>query len=195
MINVTLKGGVIRQYEDGSNVFDVAKSLGGGIFKAACACRINGEVSDLRTVLTEDCEVEILTFDDKDGKKAFWHTASHILAQAVKRLYPNVKLTIGPSIDSGFYYDFDTDISFTTETLEKLEAEMKKIVKEGLVLERFELDADEALKMMEEKGETYKIELINEHADKGEKITFYRQGEFTELCAVRTSLILLRLRL
>lgn len=183
MINVTLKGGEIRQYENGTSVMEIAKSLGAGLFKSACACTVNGEVCDLRTVLNEDCEVSILTFDDKDGKKAFWHTASHVLAQAVKRIYPSTKLTIGPSVDSGFYYDFDTEEPFTTETLEKLEAEMKKIVKEGLVLERFELEPDEATKLMEERGETYKVELIKEHADKGEKISFYRQGEFEELCA------------
>ena len=183
MINVTLKGGVVREYEDGVSVMDVAKSLGAGLFKAACLSKVNGEVCDLRTVLTGDCEVEILTFDDEEGRKTFNHTCSHVLAQAVKRLYPNAKLAIGPSVDGGFYYDFDSETSFTPEILTKIEAEMKKIVKEGLALEKFEMDADEAIKMMEEKGETYKVELIKEHADKGEKISFYRQGEFVELCA------------
>lgn len=183
MINVTLKGGVVREYENGTTVLEIAKSLGAGLYKAACAARVNGEECDLRTVLDSDCEVEILTFDDDFGKKAFRHTCSHILAQAVKRLYPNTKLTIGPSIDDGFYYDFDSEISFTPEVLEALEKEMKKIVKENLPLEKFELAPDEAVKMMEEKGETYKVELIKEHADKGENISFYRQGEFVELCA------------
>ena len=183
MINVTLKGGVVREYENGTTVLEIAKSLGAGLYKAACAARVNGEECDLRTVLDSDCEVEILTFDDDFGKKAFRHTCSHILAQAVKRLYPNTKLTIGPSIDDGFYYDFDSEVSFTPEVLEALEKEMKKIVKENLPLEKFELAPDEAVKMMEEKGETYKVELIKEHADKGENISFYRQGEFVELCA------------
>lgn len=183
MINVTLKGGVIREYEDGTSVLDVAKSLGAGLYKSACLARVNGENCDLRTVLTKDCEVEILTFDDDDAKKTFWHTCSHILAQAVKRLYPNVKLAIGPAIDGGFYYDFDSEINFTPEILEKIEGEMKKIVKEALELEHFEMDADEAIALMEKKGEIYKVELIKEHSDKGEKISFYRQGEFEELCA------------
>ena len=183
MINVTLKGGVVREYEDGSSVMDVAKSLGAGLFKAACLSKVNGEVCDLRTVLSGDCEVEILTFDDEEGRKTFNHTCSHVLAQAVKRLYPAALLAIGPSVDGGFYYDFDSEVSFTPEILEKIEAEMKKIVKEALPLEKLELDADEAIKMMEEKGEIYKVELIKEHADKGEKISFYRQGEFLELCA------------
>ena len=138
----------------------------------------------MRTVVEEDCELEIVTFDDADGKHAFNHTASHIMAQAVKRLYPDVKLTIGPAIDNGFYYDFDCgDKPFGPEDLEKLEAEMKKIVKEGSELEKFELSPKEAVKLMEEKNEPYKIELINEHAEKGENISFYKQGEFTELCA------------
>ena len=183
MINVTLKGGVVREYEDGSSVMDVAKSLGAGLFKAACLGKVNGEVCDLRTVLPGDCEVEILTFDDEEGRKTFNHTCSHVLAQAVKRLYPAALLAIGPSVDGGFYYDFDSEVSFTPEILEKIEAEMKKIVKEALPLEKLELDADEAIRMMEEKGEIYKVELIKEHADKGEKISFYRQGEFLELCA------------
>lgn len=183
MINVTLKGGVVREYENGISVLDVAKSLGAGLYKAACLAEVNGEKCDLRTVLNEDCEVSILTFDDEDGKRAFNHTCSHVLAQAVKRLYPDVKLAIGPSIDGGFYYDFDSEVAFTPEMLTKIEAEMKKIVKEGLFLEKFELDADEAIAMMESKGEIYKVELIKEHADKGEKISFFRQGEFEELCA------------
>ena len=157
MIKVTLKGGVVNEYENGITALDIAKSLGSGLFKAACACKVDGEVKDLRTALDSDCALEILTFDDADGKWAFRHTASHILAQAVKRLYPQAKLAIGPAIDSGFYYDFDVDVPFTPEVLEKIEGEMKKIVKEGIRLEKYELDADEAIKLMEEKGELYKV--------------------------------------
>ena len=183
MINVTLKGGEIRQYEAGTTALDVAKALGSVLYKAACACKINGEPCDLRTALPDGCELAILTFDDAEGKHAFWHTASHIMAQAVKRLYPDVKLTIGPAIENGFYYDFDAGEPLTPETLEKIEAEMKQIVKEALPLERFELSPNEAVKLMEAKNEPYKVELIGEHAGKGEPISFYRQGEFTELCA------------
>lgn len=183
MIQVTLKNGEVKQYESGITAMEVAKSLGAGLYKAACVCQIDGQVCDLRTPLTADCQLEILTFEDPDGKHAFWHTASHIMAQAVKRLYPQVKLTIGPAIENGFYYDFDTPEPFTPETLEKIEAEMKKIVKEALPLERFELPADRAVALMEEKQEPYKVELIGEHAAKGENISFYRQGEFDELCA------------
>lgn len=183
MINVTLKGGVVRQYEDGATAMEVAKSLGAGLYKAACACKINGTVCDLRTALPGDCKLSILTFDDEAGRRTFWHTASHIMAQAVKRLYPTAKLTIGPSIDNGFYYDFDAQEPFTPDALKKLEVEMKKIVKEALPLERFKLAPEDAIKLMEEKNEPYKVELIREHAEKGEPISFYRQGEFTELCA------------
>ena len=183
MINVTLKDGVVREYEEGASLITVAKSLGAGLYKAACLGKIDGEICDLRTVLTGDCEVEILTFDDEEAKKTFWHTCSHILAQAVKRLYPEVKLAIGPAVDNGFYYDFDSEVNFTPEILEKIEGEMKKIVKEGLFLEKVEMEPAEALALMEEKGEIYKVELIREHADKGEPISFYRQGEFLELCA------------
>ena len=182
MIKVKLRDD-IREFEAGISAMDVAKQIGAGLYKAVCVCRINGEVKDLRETLNEDCELEFVTFDDEDGKKAFRHTASHVLAQAVKRLYPNTKLTIGPSVDNGFYYDFDSEITFTPEILEKIEKEMKKIVKEELPLEKFELSPEEAIKLMEEAGEDYKIELIKEHADKGENISFYKQGEFVELCA------------
>jgi threonyl-tRNA synthetase len=183
MIKVTLKGGEAREFEEGVSAGDVAKSLGAGLYKAACAARIDGEVRDLRTPLSDGCSLEILTFEDEAGQRAFNHTASHVLAQAVKRLYPQVKLTIGPAIENGFYYDFDTPEPFTPEVLSKLEAEMKKIVKEALPLERFELTPDKAIELMKEKDEPYKIELINAHASKGENISFYKQGEFTELCA------------
>jgi threonyl-tRNA synthetase len=183
MVKVTLKDDVVKEFQSSTTVMDIAKSIGMGLYKAACLAKIDGETCDLRTPVTKDCHVEILTFDDEDGKKAFWHTTSHILAQAVKRLYPSAKLAIGPSIANGFYYDFDVDFSFTPEILEKIEAEMKKIVKENIPLEQFDLSADEALKLMEEKDEPYKVELIKEHAGKGEKISFYKQAEFTELCA------------
>ena len=183
MIKVTLKDGSVREFEAGTNVIDIARAISQGLFKSACVCRINGAVKDLRTKIEEDCELEILTFDDEEGKKAFRHTASHILAHAVKRLFPSAKLAIGPAIENGFYYDFDVDTPFTPDILEKIETEMHKIVKEDLRLEHFELDAQEALSMMKNAGENYKAELIEEHAGKGEKISFFKQGDFTELCA------------
>lgn len=184
MANVTLKGGVVKEYENGTTAMEIANSIGMGLYKAVCICKINGEYQDLRTPITGDCELEFLTFeDDEEAKRTFRHTASHILAQAVKRLYPEAKLAIGPSIANGFYYDFDVEKPFLPEDLEKIEAEMKKIVKEKLPLERFEMTPDEAIKYYEDKGEIYKVELVKEHADKGENISFYKQGEFTELCA------------
>ena len=183
MIELTLKDGSIRQAEAGQSAAEVIKGIGMGLYKAACCVKINGEVKDLRAVLTENCSFEVMTFDSIEGKKAFWHTASHILAQAVKRLYPEAKLAIGPSIDTGFYYDFDVEKPFTADELVKIEAEMKKIVKEGIPLEQFELPPAEALKKLEEMGEPYKVELCSEHAGKGEPISFYKQGDFTDLCA------------
>ena len=183
MIELTLKDGSIRQAEAGQSAAEVIKGIGMGLYKAACCVKINGEVKDLRTVLTENCSFEVMTFDSIEGKKAFWHTASHILAQAVKRLYPEAKLAIGPAIDNGFYYDFDVEKPFTADELVKIEAEMKQIVKEGIPLEQFELPPAEALKKLEEMGEPYKVELCSEHAGKGEPISFYKQGDFTDLCA------------
>ena len=183
MIEITLKGGAVKTYDAPVTAAEVAKDIGMGLYKSACVARVDGEVCDLRTELTENCALEILTFDDEDGKRTFRHTASHILAQAVKRLYPETKLAIGPAVDNGFYYDFDSEVAFTPEILEKIEAEMKKIVKEDLPLEKFELPPAEATALMTEKGETYKVELIAEHAGNGEPISFYKQGEFTELCA------------
>ncbi len=183
MIKVSLPGGDVREFDAGVTAMDVAKSLGAGLYKAACLAKIDGVACDLRTPIEKDCEFAVLTFDDPDGRRAFRHTASHVLAQAVKRLYPQAKLAIGPAIDDGFYYDFDVDVPFTQDVLEKIEAEMKKIVKEALPLERFELPPDEAIAMMEKADEPYKVELIREHADKGEPISFFKQGEFTELCA------------
>ena len=183
MIEITLKGGAVKTYDAPVTAAEVAKDIGMGLYKSACVARVDGKVCYLRTELTENCALEILTFDDEDGKRTFRHTASHILAQAVKRLYPEVKLAIGPAVDNGFYYDFDSEVAFTPEILEKIEAEMKKIVKEDLPLEKFELSPAEATALMTEKGETYKVELIAEHAGNGEPISFYKQGEFTELCA------------
>ena len=183
MINVELKGGVIREYDDNITAAGVAKSIGAGLYKSVCAAKIDGVLCDLRTPLTKDCKLELLTFDDEEGKKAFWHTTSHILAQAVKRVFPNAKFAIGPAIDDGFYYDFDVEKPFSTEDIEKIEKEMKAIVKSGLELERFELEPQKAIELLEEMGEPYKVELASEHADKGEPISFYKQGEFTDLCA------------
>ncbi|MBQ3887013.1 MAG: threonine--tRNA ligase [Clostridia bacterium] len=183
MLNITLKDGVIKEVEAGTSVADLAKSLGAGLYKAACAARVDGVVCDLRTTLEKDCQVDILTFDDTEGKKAFWHTTSHVLAQAVKRLFPQAKFAIGPAIDNGFYYDFDVEKAFSTEDLEKITAEMKKIVKEGFEVKRFLLPPDEAVKLLQEMDEPYKVELCQEHTDKGEPISFYQQGEFTDLCA------------
>ena len=183
MIKLTLKDGSIREIESAASAAEIIKGIGAGLYKAACCVKINGEVKDLRTVIDSDCEFEVMTFDSIEGKKTFWHTASHILAQAVKRLYPNAKLAIGPAIDNGFYYDFDLEKPFTAEELTKIEAEMKKIVKEGIPLEIYTMSPEEAVKALEEQGETYKVELCKEHADKGEPISFYKQGEFSDLCA------------
>ncbi len=182
MINITLKGGTVKEFDSGITPYEVAKSIGAGLTKAVCAATVNGKEADLRTPLTEDCALELLTFDDDYGKWTFRHTASHILAQAVKRLYPNVKLAIGPAIDNGFYYDFDTDVMFTPEMLEKIEGEMKKIVKEDIALERFNMSREEAIKYFTEKNEPYKVELVEELPE-GEEISFYSQGDFTDLCA------------
>lgn len=183
MIKVELKGGVIKEYPENTTVAELAKSIGMGLYKSACCCSIDGEVKDLRTPLTSDCKLELLTFDDPRGQKAFWHTASHILAQAVKRLYPNAKCAIGPAVDNGFYYDFDVEKPFTTEDLDKIQQEMKKIAKEGLEIERFELEPEKAEKLLSSMNEPYKVELVKEHSGKGEKISFYKQGDFTDLCA------------
>lgn len=180
MIKVDLKGSE-KEFESGVSVAEVAKSIGMGLYKSACAAKVNGEVCDLRTMLNEDCKVEILTFDDKEGKKAYWHTASHIMAQAVNRLYPGTKFAIGPAVDNGFYYDMELPQAITNDDLAKIEAEMKKIIKEDIEIERFELPVAEALELM--KGQDYKEELIREHAAEGEHISFYKQGDFTDLCA------------
>lgn len=183
MIQVTLKNGEVKSFEAGVTALDVAKALGAGLYKAACAARVDDKTCDLRTPLEKDCTLEIFTFDSDEGKKAFRHTTAHVLAQAVKRLYPSVKLTIGPAVENGFYYDFDSDVNFGPQELQKLEEEMHKIVKEDLEIIRFTLPEDEAVRLMEERGEPYKVELIHEHAAKGEALSFYQQGEFIELCA------------
>lgn len=180
---IKLKDGSIKEYDSPTTAAEITKDISMGLYRNACCVLVDGKVKDLRTVIDSDCSFEVLTFDDEDGKKAFNHTASHVMAQAVKRLYPNAKLTIGPSIENGFYYDFDIDTHFTQDDLDKIEKEMKAIIKENYPIEKFELPVDEAVKLMEEKDEPYKIELIKEHAAKGEHISFYKQGEFTELCA------------
>ena len=180
MLQITLKNGDVKEVAENTTIDAFCRELSMGLYRAACAARLDGHVVDLRTPLTHDSALEILTFDDLDGKKAYWHTTSHIMAQAMKRLYPAVKLTIGPSIDSGFYYDFDLEDSLTAEDLTKIEAEMKKIAKESLPIERFTLPRAEALELM--KDEPYKVELI-EDLPEGEEISFYRQGDFTDLCA------------
>ena len=152
MIKITLKGDVVKEFESGISAFDVAKEISMGLSKAACAVRIDGETADLRTKLDKDCNLEILTFEDDYGKWTFRHTASHILAQAVKRLFPNTKLAIGPAVDDGFYYDFDVETNFTPEDLEKIEVEMKKIVKENIPLERFSMTRDEASDKIKMRG-------------------------------------------
>ena len=183
MVKLTLKDGSVKECEKGTAAAEVIKGIGMGLYKAACAVKLGGKVCDIRTPIEEDSEFEVLTFDSEDGKKTFNHTASHILAQAVKHLYPEVKLAIGPAIQDGFYYDFDAPKAFTPDDLAKIEAEMKKIAKEGIELEKFELSPEEAVKKLEEMGEPYKVELCKEHAGKGEPISFYKQGDFIDLCA------------
>ena len=180
-MKITLKDGSVKEYEHALSVIEIASDISEGLARNACAGEIDGKVVDLRTVVDRDCNLSILTVSDPAGLSAYRHTASHILAQAVKRLYPEAKLAIGPSIENGFYYDFDIP-SFSREDLDKIEAEMKKVIKEGEKIERFTLPREEAIKFMEEKGEPYKVELIQDLPE-GEEISFYRQGDFTDLCA------------
>ncbi|EKO1914370.1 threonine--tRNA ligase [Clostridium botulinum] len=182
MIKITLKDGKVMEFEEGIKISDIAMKISPALYKKALAAKIDGETVDLMTELHKDSSLEILTFGDEMGKWALRHTGSHMLAQAVKRLYPEVKLAIGPAIDTGFYYDFEADFTFTPEMLEKIEAEIKKIIKENHKLERFELSREEAIKLMKEKKEDYKVELI-EDLPEGEVISFYKQGDFTDLCA------------
>ena len=181
-MKITLKDGVVREYDRPMSIYEIACDISEGLGRMACCGRLNGEMTDLRTVVAEDAQVEICTFNDDDGKWAYRHTASHVMAQAVKRLFPEVKLAIGPAIDNGFYYDIDSERPFTNDDFETIEAEMKKIVKEALPLERFELPRAEAIAFMKEKDEPYKVELI-EDLPEDAAISFYRQGEFTDLCA------------
>lgn len=181
-MKIILKDGSCKEYAQAMSVLDIANDISEGLARNACAGEVNGERVDLRTVISEDCNLNILTFNDKEGADAFRHTTSHILAQAVKRLYPDVKLAIGPSIDDGFYYDIDSENPITSDDFEKIEAEMKKIVKENLAIEKFELPRAEAIKFMEEKEEPYKVELIRDLPEDA-IISFYKQGEFTDLCA------------
>ena len=181
-MKITLKDGSFKEYEGSMSVLDITKDISEGLARVATSARVNGEVVDLRHVVSEDCELEILTFDNEEGKGAFWHTTSHIMAQAIKRLYPDTKLAIGPSIENGFYYDVDRETPFVAEDLEKIEKEMKKIVKEALPIERFTKTREEAIAYFKEKDEPYKVELI-EDLPEGEEISFYQQGEFVDLCA------------
>lgn len=180
-MKITLKDGSCKEYEGAMRVLDIAKDISEGLARVACAGEVNGKVVDLRTTIDNDCNLNILTFDDDAGKKAFRHTAAHILAQAVKRLYPDAKCTIGPAIDEGFYYDFDMP-SLSREDLDKIEAEMKKIVKENIPITSYTLSRTEAIKLMEDKNEPYKVELINDLPEDA-VLSFYEQGDFTDLCA------------
>ena len=183
MINITLKDGSIKEIEKEMSILDIAKSISEGLARMATAGEVDGEVKDLRYVIDKDCSLNILTFENSlEGKKAYWHTTSHIMAQAVKRLFPSAKLAIGPAIDEGFYYDIDVEKPFTDEDKVKIEEEMKKIIKEDLSIERFELPREEAVKLMQEKNEDYKVELIKDLPEDS-VISFYKQGEFTDLCA------------
>ena len=183
MIKVELKDGKVLEVEKGKSILEVAKQISEGLARMATCGEVNGEVKDLRFKLEKDCKLNINTFENgEDGKKAYWHTTAHIMAQAIKRLYPNVQLAIGPAIANGFYYDFDTEHRFSEEDFEKIEQEMKKIIKEDLPIERFELSREEAIKLMKEENESYKVELI-EDLPEDEVLSFYKQGEFTDLCA------------
>ena len=178
---ITLKDGSSKEYSSPMSAIDIAKDISEGLARVACVAEMNGEVKDLRTVISEDSTLNILTFDSEEGKKTYWHTTAHVLAQAVKHLYPDAKCTIGPAIENGFYYDFDMP-SLTRDDLDKIEAEMKKIVKNGDDVEYFTLSREEAVKLMEERNEPFKVELINDLPEDAE-ISFYKQGDFTDLCA------------
>ena len=180
-MKITLKDGSVKEYSSSMSVIDIAKDISEGLARNACAGEVDGKVVDLRTVVDSDCELNILTFNDKAGQAAYRHTTSHVLAEAVKRLYPDAKLAIGPSIEEGFYYDFDAP-NFDRDALDAIEKEMKKIIKEGAEITRFTLPREEAIRFMEEKGEPYKVELIRDLPEDAE-ISFYSQGEFTDLCA------------
>lgn len=180
-MRITLKDGSVKEYGESRSIYDIALDISEGLARAACCGKVNGEVADLRTVLEQDCELSICTASDPEGLATIRHTTSHVLAEAVKHLFPDAKLAIGPSIDTGFYYDFDHE-SFSREDLDALEAEMKKIIKQGAKLEKFTMPREEAIRFMEEKGEPYKVELIRDLPEDAE-ISFYSQGEFVDLCA------------
>lgn len=180
-MKITLKDGSVKEYAEAMSVNDIAFDIAGGLGRAACAGEVDGEVVDLRTTIDKDCTLNILTFKDEAGKAAYRHTASHVLAEAVKNLFPEAKLAIGPSIDDGFYYDFDSE-PFSREDLDKIEAEMKKIIKKGAKLEKFTLPREDAIKYMEDRNEPYKVELIKDLPEDS-IISFYSQGEFVDLCA------------
>ena len=180
-MRITLKDGSVKEYGSAMSVIDIAKDLSEGLARVACAGEIDGKVVDLRTVVDSDCALNILTFDDEGGRKAYRHTASHVVAEAVKRLYPDAKVAIGPAIEEGFYYDFDTP-PFTRDDLDKIEEEIKKVLKEGHELKRFTLPRNEAIKYMEDRQEPYKVELIKDLPEDAE-ISFYDQGGFVDLCA------------
>lgn len=180
-MKITLKDGSVKEYQEAKTVYEIASDISEGLARVACAGEVNGEIVDLRTEISEDCELNIVTASDPEGLRVIRHTASHILAEAVKRLFPNAKLAIGPAIDDGFYYDFDSE-PFSREDLDNLEAEMKKIIKEGHEITRYTLSRNDAIKFMEEKGEPYKVELIEDLPEDAE-ISFYDQGGFVDLCA------------
>ncbi len=180
-MKITLKDGFVKEYGESRSVYEIAQDISEGLARAACCAKVNGQVTDLRTVISQDCELAICTADDPEGLGAIRHTASHVLAEAVKKLFPEAKLAIGPSIDTGFYYDFD-HAPFSREDLDALEAEMKKIIKNGAKLERFTLPRDQAIQFMEERQEPFKVELIQNLPEDAE-ISFYSQGDFTDLCA------------
>ncbi len=180
-MKITLKDGSVKEYAEAKSIMEIAQDISEGLARVACAAQVDGKVVDLRTVICEDCELSILTANDKEGLATLRHTTAHVMAEAVKRLFPDAKLTIGPSIENGFYYDFDHE-PFSREDLDKIESEMKKIIKEGAKLEKFTLPREEAIRFMEERQEPYKVELIRDLPEDAE-ISFYRQGEFVDLCA------------
>jgi threonyl-tRNA synthetase len=180
-VKITLKDGSIKEYSETRSVYDIAKDISEGLARAACAGEVDGEIVDLRTEISKDCTLNIITGNDPEGLRVIRHTASHVLAEAVKRLFPEAKITIGPAIDEGFYYDFDAE-PFSREDLDKLEAEMKKIIKEGHEIKRFTLPRNEAISFMKEKNEPFKVELIEDLPEDAE-ISFYDQGGFVDLCA------------
>ena len=180
-MKITLKDGSVKEYNEAKSVYEIAKDISEGLARVACAGEVNGKIVDLRTEISEDSDLNIVTASDEEGLKVIRHTAAHVMAEAVKRLYPNAKVTIGPAIADGFYYDFDAE-PFSREDLDKIEAEMKKIIKEGHEIKRYTLPRDEAIQFMKEKEEPYKVELIEELPE-GSEISFYDQGGFVDLCA------------